>query len=55
MPISLGCAGDSPIQVFFTAGHAAMLGGVGGTGEVLWAVKRAEKLWCSKLRFGATL
>ena len=25
-------AGDSPIQVFFTAGHVAMLGGVGGTG-----------------------
>ena len=25
-------AGDSPIQVFFTAGHAALLGGVGGTG-----------------------
>lgn len=25
-------AGDSPIQVFFTAGHTAMLGGVGGTG-----------------------
>eukprot|EP00434_Breviolum_minutum_P028152 symbB.v1.2.024907.t1/scaffold2390.1/size80330/6 len=24
--------GDSPIQVFFTAGHAALLGGVGGTG-----------------------
>eukprot|EP00435_Cladocopium_sp_Y103_P034127 s734_g8.t1 len=24
--------GDSPIQVFFTAGHVAMLGGVGGTG-----------------------
>eukprot|EP00438_Fugacium_kawagutii_P017490 Skav217986 [mRNA] locus=scaffold496:511263:513408:- [translate_table: standard] len=24
--------GDSPIQVFFTAGHTAMLGGVGGTG-----------------------
>lgn len=24
--------GDLPIQVFFTAGHSALLGGVGGTG-----------------------
>ncbi|CAE7659631.1 RPS29 [Symbiodinium pilosum] len=24
--------GDAPIQVFFTAGHTAMMGGVGGTG-----------------------